>query len=55
MGSKLLELITDEDLRRRLGAMARQTIEKNWTWDIQGARLAQVLQMARDNRKSESA
>lgn len=53
MGSKLLELITNEDLRRRLGAMARQTIENNWTWDIQGARLAQVLEMARHGRKSD--
>jgi glycosyltransferase involved in cell wall biosynthesis len=52
MGSKLLELITHDDLRRRLGAMARQTIENNWTWDIQGTRLAQVLQMAQDRRKS---
>lgn len=55
MGSKLLELVTDEDLRRRLGAMARQTIERNWTWDIQGARLAQVMQMALDSRKREPA
>ncbi|MHB9073456.1 MAG: glycosyltransferase family 4 protein [Desulfobaccales bacterium] len=53
MGSKLLELIAHEDLRRRLGAMARQTIENNWTWDIQGTRLAQVLRMAQDGRKSE--
>jgi len=55
MGSKLLELIAHKDLRRRLGARARQTIENNWTWDIQGARLAQVLQLALDCCKRNPA
>lgn len=54
MGSKLLELIAHDDLRRRLGLMARRTIENNWTWDIQGARLARVLQMAIDSHKDGS-
>lgn len=53
MGSKLLELIAHEDLRRQLGARARLTIENNWTWNIQGKRLARVLQMACGNRQSD--
>jgi glycosyltransferase involved in cell wall biosynthesis len=53
MGSKLLELIAHEDLRRQLGARARLTIENNWTWSIQGKRLARVLQMACENRQSD--
>ena len=47
----LLELIEHEELRRRLGVSARLTIEKNWTWDIQGARLSDVLQLAWKNRQ----
>ncbi|MFZ5448776.1 MAG: glycosyltransferase family 4 protein [Thermodesulfobacteriota bacterium] len=53
MASKLLELIAHEDLRRRLGARARQTIENNWTWDIQGRRLARVLELARKSHQVE--
>jgi glycosyltransferase involved in cell wall biosynthesis len=45
----LLELIEHEDLRRQLGARARLTIENHWTWDIQGTRLAHVLQLARES------
>ena len=46
----LLELIDHEDLRRQLGARARLTIENRWTWDIQGARLSDVLHLARETR-----
>ena len=46
----LLELVEDEGLRRQLGARARLTIENHWTWDIQGARLSHVLQLARESR-----
>lgn len=44
----LFTLLEQEELRRRLGAMARLTIENDWTWDLQGARLAHVLQLAYD-------
>ena len=50
MAHKLLELIEHKDLRLKLGARARLTIENHWTWDIQGARLAHVLQLAREGR-----
>jgi len=53
MALKLLELIEHEDLRLQLGAQARLTIENHWTWDIQAARLAHVLQLARENRPVE--
>ena len=42
---KLLALIEDEGLRRRLGANARTTIEKEWTWDMQMSRLAKILEL----------
>ncbi|MGA9754003.1 MAG: glycosyltransferase family 4 protein [Desulfobaccales bacterium] len=51
MFNKLLELIADEELRRRLGARARQTILHHWTWEIQGAHLAQVLHLAWESRQ----
>ena len=47
----LLELVEHEELRRQLGARARLTIENHWTWDIQGARLAHVLQLAWESRR----
>jgi glycosyltransferase involved in cell wall biosynthesis len=50
MARKLLEVIGDEARRRQLGAQARLTIENGWTWDIQGARLAEVLQLAWESR-----
>lgn len=48
MAGKLLDLIEHEGRRRQLGANARLTIENHWTWDIQAARLADVLQLARE-------
>jgi glycosyltransferase involved in cell wall biosynthesis len=47
----LLELVGDVELRRQLGARARQTIERHWTWDIQGVRLAQVLHLAWETQR----
>ena len=44
----LLELVEGDALRRQLGVNARLTIENHWTWDIQGARLSHVLQLARE-------
>lgn len=44
MGAKLLELVRTPKLRQQLGLNARKTIEDNWTWDLQAARLARVLQ-----------
>lgn len=43
LGAKLEALLTDPDLRQRLGAQARQTILQGWTWQHQAQRLAQVL------------
>lgn len=44
---RLLELMGDQKLRRQLGANARKTIERNWTWDHQAARIAKVLERAK--------
>src|SRR5262245_14586264 len=51
MQQKLLTLIEDEDLRRRLGINARRTIEQGWTWDIQVSRLEKVLHLACENSR----
>jgi glycosyltransferase involved in cell wall biosynthesis len=51
MGIKLLELIPNAELRRQLSTNARLTIENNWTWQIQGARLDQILQRAWGNHQ----
>jgi glycosyltransferase involved in cell wall biosynthesis len=53
MFHKLLDLIGNKELRGQLGARARQTIENHWTWDIQGAKLALVLELARESRQGE--
>jgi glycosyltransferase involved in cell wall biosynthesis len=46
MRAKLLELVRTPKLRQQLGFNARKTIERHWTWDLQAARLARVLQQA---------
>jgi len=43
---KLEALLTDPDLRHRLGQEARQTILRGWTWQHQARRLAKVLAAA---------
>ena len=48
---KLLELIENDPWRRQLGANARRTIERGWTWDHQAARIARVLELAAAGRK----
>jgi glycosyltransferase involved in cell wall biosynthesis len=55
MFHKLLELIGNKELRGRLGARARLTIENHWTWDIQGAKLSHVLELARESRQGGRA
>jgi glycosyltransferase involved in cell wall biosynthesis len=47
MRAKLLELVRTPKLRQQLGINARKTMERNWTWDLQAARLVRVLQQAR--------
>lgn len=51
MQRKLLALIENKDLRQRLGANARRTIEEGWTWDIQVSRIAGILQLAVEGRR----
>jgi glycosyltransferase involved in cell wall biosynthesis len=55
MARQLLELIEHKELRLQLGARARQTIDHHWTWDIQGARLSHVLQLARESAPGGSS
>jgi len=46
MYRKLLSLLQDPALRRKLGDNARKTIEENWTWEIQASHIVEVLQKA---------
>ncbi|HUX06201.1 MAG TPA: glycosyltransferase family 4 protein [Acidobacteriota bacterium] len=48
---KLSLLISAEELRRRLGENARRTIEADWTWEKQAAKIAGVLQQAIESRR----
>jgi len=48
---KLSLLIEDGELRRRLGKNARKTIEADWTWEKQAAKIAGVLQLAIESRR----
>jgi phosphatidylinositol alpha-1,6-mannosyltransferase len=40
---KLIDLLRDEPLRRRLGTAGREWVRSEWTWDIMTARLAALL------------
>ena len=51
MTEKLLDLIENDQSRQQLGANARRTIERGWTWDHQAARIARVLELAVAGRK----
>lgn len=44
--AKLTQLIDNPSLRRSLGASARKTVEKGWTWDDRGAAIEKVLMQA---------
>lgn len=44
--AELLELMEDQPQRQRLGANARRTIERGWTWERQAARISRVLELA---------
>ena len=48
---KLLTLIENEELRQRLGANARKTIENDWTWDTQVSRIVAILRLAAEGRR----
>ena len=43
---QLLQLLENPQRQRQLGVSARRTIEAGWTWDIQAARVAEVLKIA---------
>lgn len=53
MTGKLLELIGNRRWRQQLGANARRTIERGWTWDHQAARLSRVLKLAATGRNRQ--
>jgi phosphatidyl-myo-inositol dimannoside synthase len=41
---RLVELLTDADLRARLGAAGRAWVERDWRWDVLAERLTSLLQ-----------
>ena len=40
---RLVTLLTDRDLARRMGRAGRAWVEANWRWEIQAARMAAML------------
>ena len=51
MVRKISALLSDAELRRRLGENARTTIENGWTWEQQAGKIADVLQLAVDDHR----
>lgn len=49
---KLQLLLSNSDLRHRLGTNARKTIETGWSWDLKAAEIARILTKAVQEFKS---
>ncbi|GAA1603164.1 glycosyltransferase family 4 protein [Catellatospora bangladeshensis] len=43
LAARLVELLTDEPLRLKMGAAGRAWVEQEWGWDLQAARLRTLL------------
>jgi phosphatidylinositol alpha-1,6-mannosyltransferase len=43
LAARLVELLSDEPLRRKLGTAGRAWVEQEWGWDLQAARLRDLL------------
>jgi phosphatidylinositol alpha-1,6-mannosyltransferase len=44
IGQALIRLLTDGELRDRLGRQGRDRVEKEYTWSIVGARVQRILE-----------
>jgi phosphatidylinositol alpha-1,6-mannosyltransferase len=44
VAARLIELLADADLRKRMGTAGRCWVEQDWTWDVVAARLTDLLQ-----------
>jgi len=51
VGRALIRLLTDGDLRVRLGQQGRDRVEKEHTWSIAGARVQSILERVMDRKK----
>ncbi len=51
MAAKLETLARDRELRRAMGMRARETVQRDWTWERQASRVAAVLRKAIDGRR----
>jgi phosphatidyl-myo-inositol dimannoside synthase len=43
LADRLVALLDDPALAKRMGAAGRQWVESEWRWDLQAARLAALL------------
>jgi phosphatidylinositol alpha-1,6-mannosyltransferase len=43
VAERLVELLRDADLRRRMGAAGRAWVERDWRWDVIADRLRALL------------
>lgn len=50
IGQALIRLLTDSELRRRLGQQGRDRVEKERTWSILGARVQDILERVGNTR-----
>jgi phosphatidylinositol alpha-1,6-mannosyltransferase len=44
LAERLIEVLTDDRLARRMGQAGRSWVESEWRWDLQAARLAALLE-----------
>lgn len=40
---RIVRLLNDEGLRRRMGAAGRRWVERSWRWDLLAGRLTSLL------------
>jgi phosphatidyl-myo-inositol dimannoside synthase len=43
VADRLIQLLTDDALRSRMGAAGRSWVEQDWQWDVLAARLRELL------------
>jgi phosphatidylinositol alpha-1,6-mannosyltransferase len=43
VADRLIALLTDDALRKRMGAAGRAWVERDWRWDAQAERLRELL------------
>ena len=53
--ARLLQLVQDRDLRRRLGESARRTIEARYTWRMNAEGVSALLEQVREKHRARKS